>query len=995
MNRRIDPLFLLFFVSGFSGLIYESVWSHYVKLFLGHAAYAQTLVLVVFIGGLAVGAALCARVAERIRNPLRAYAWIEGAIGLLALVFHAAFVGLTDWGYASLLPATCEQVSAFCASQWLLAAALLLPQSVLLGMTFPLMSSAVLRADPAQPGHHIAALYFFNSFGAVLGVLASAFLLIPGVGLPGTLKVAGCANLVIMVAAYLASKTPAQPLAIEAAAAPGSSPGAPGRLLTVLLATAFLTGLSSFIYEIAWIRMLSLVLGASTHSFELMLAAFILGLAAGGMWIRNRIDRIADPVRFLGFVQIAMGVAAAATIAIYNGTFDLMAWLLAAIARSNGGYLLFNLSSSAIALAMMFPATFCAGMTLPLITYRLLRSATGERALGAVYAVNTLGSIIGVVLAVHLLMAWLGVRGALLVGAAIDLVLGVALLLYARPAAGRVFPWTAIAGVALFAVIANAFEIDPRRSASGVFRTGIARIASAESIAFHRDGKTATVDVVDIQQVRSIRTNGKSDAALSMSPLRGPTVDEYTMALLALLPMGHQPKAQTAAVIGFGSGMTTSLLLASPAMKRVDTVEIEPAMIEGARLFGTQVAAAFTDPRSHIVIDDAKSYFARGRERYDIIVSEPSNPWVSGVASLFTEEFYARLATYMNEDGVLCQWLHTYEMDAATLASIFAALEKTFPNFAVYSTNDSDIAVIARKGAAPGAFDGAPLAYGPLRPVLERLRLTDSAVVQRRLVANWIGLKPFFESYASPANSDYYPVVDQWASKTRFTQVRVSELVALQDSVVPLLEMFAGAPVPPARRQEGASVTQVEGNTRIAWELHDVFFGVMGHEPPSQLDVRHLAARTLRQWTLQCPADLSFDAVLPAMASVAEDVNPRLDPGTAARLWRAVASSPCAAKLDPGRRRWIELFESTARRDPKGMAFSGLQLLDEHRGKRDAVTEYAFFAAVTGAALLGDLRLALAVLQKGPEIWIRPLPRYNTEIQFLESTISAAARRLP
>src|SRR6476620_7812066 len=152
MSRKTtDSILVVFFVSGFCGLIYESVWAHYVKLMLGHAAYAQTLVLVVFIGGLALGSWLCARVAERIRNPLRLYALVEAAIGLMALAFHAVFVSAVDWGYASLLPATCEQASTFCAGQWMLSAVLLAPQSILLGMTFPLMSSAVVRLADSQP----------------------------------------------------------------------------------------------------------------------------------------------------------------------------------------------------------------------------------------------------------------------------------------------------------------------------------------------------------------------------------------------------------------------------------------------------------------------------------------------------------------------------------------------------------------------------------------------------------------------------------------------------------------------------------------------------------------------------------------------------------------------------------------------------------------------------------------------------------------------------
>ena len=167
--------YLLFIASGFAGLIYESVWTHYLKLYLGHAAYAQSLVLVVFMGGMALGAALCARVSTLIRNPLAAYAAIEGAIGICALVFHEIFVAATDWSYATLLPALGIDWVAL-AAKLMVACVLILPQSVLLGATFPLMSAGLLRTANGEKrqalGEPIAMLYFANSLGAAAGVQA-------------------------------------------------------------------------------------------------------------------------------------------------------------------------------------------------------------------------------------------------------------------------------------------------------------------------------------------------------------------------------------------------------------------------------------------------------------------------------------------------------------------------------------------------------------------------------------------------------------------------------------------------------------------------------------------------------------------------------------------------------------------------------------------------------------------------------------------------------
>jgi len=985
-RQRIELVFLLFFVSGFGGLIYESVWSHYVKLFLGHAAYAQTLVLVVFIGGLAAGSWLTSRYAKRFSNPLRAYAWVEAVTGLLALAFHSVFVAATQWAYAWLLPATCDPAGTMCVSQWILSALLLAPQSVLLGATFPLVSSAVLRWSSEHAGHDISTLYFLNSLGATMGVLASGFLLIPSVGLPGTLRTAAFANLAVALGAFVLSRRAPGPLAALPQAAEGvAQAGGDRRFVRLMLAVAALTGLSSFIYEISWIRMLSGVLGASTYSFELMLASFILGLAIGGWWIRRRIDSAGDTVRLLAIVQVVMGVAAAATLPLYLVSFDFMAWLISSVSRNEGGFVLFNLTSTTICLLVMLPATICAGMTLPLITYRLLRSPEGERSLGRVYAVNTLGSILGVVIAVHLLMPLVGVKATLMVGCAIDVALGLGLLVLASPRGSWRARWPAFAGVAALVFFAVAVDSDPRRSASGVFRTGAARIGDSNSVIYHRDGKTATVDVIQSDQNRSIRTNGKPDAAIAMKPELPPTGDEYTMTLLAVLPMGHVPEAKNAAVIGFGSGLSTSILLTSPHMQRVDTVEIEPSMVEGARAFRPVNAAAYDDPRSRIVFDDAKSYFARGHNRYDIIVSEPSNPWVSGVSSLFTEEFYARVSEYLNEGGVFSQWLHTYEIDAETLASIVRAVSRTFPDYLVYTTIDADIVLIARKGGPPGRFDPAVLRYPALQPMLARLRLTDPESIAHRAVARAPLITPFFTTYGSPVNSDYAPFVDYRTGKSRFTRPRVQELSDLQTSPVPLLEMLDGSYRPMTHAVSIYAHTDAEQGALQAFMLRDVLLGTgPSRAGTPMLDLGEVAATLTRQWATDCKHAPSFVQVLPAMVDVARVLTPNLDASLAAAAWKPVVGSPCAASILPADRAWLDLFDAVARRDAATMQTSGLGALATYRGIPSTMSEYAFLAAATAMVCRNELEEARVFIRDQRVRFVRP-ERLQSEIRLLRA----------
>ena len=428
MASKLLPtfFFLIFTVSGFSGLIYESIWSHYLKLFLGHAAYAQSLVLVIFMGGMALGAWICYKYSRNWKNLILGYAVVEGIIGIFALVFHDVFILTTEFTYGSILPTFNNPTTAH-TLQWLISSFLILPQSILLGMTFPLMSSGFIRWFPERPGASLSMLYFTNTIGASVGVLVSGFILINWVGLPGTIRFAGIINIILaIVTGLLAQKFPSgnkindQPQ--------GFSRTSKGFGFEVFLLASFITGCASFMYEIGWIRMLSMVLGSSTHSFELMLSAFLIGLAFGSFWIKRRIDSLKSPVFFLGMVQILMGLLALATLPLYGNTFKIMQLFISALKQTTFAYFLFNLSGHMIALFIMVPTAFLAGMTLPLITNILLHQGSGEKSIGAVYASNTLGAIIGIFFAIHIGMPILGLKGLITMGAILDIGLGLVLI---------------------------------------------------------------------------------------------------------------------------------------------------------------------------------------------------------------------------------------------------------------------------------------------------------------------------------------------------------------------------------------------------------------------------------------------------------------------------------------------------------------------------------------------------------------------------------------
>ena len=951
--------YILFVASGFAGLIYESVWTHYLKLYLGHAAYAQSLVLIVFMGGMALGAALCARVSTRVRNPLAAYAAIEAAIGVCALVFHEVFVAATDWSYASLLPAAGVDWLALTA-KLAVACALILPQSVLLGATFPLMSAGLVRATMNEarsaPGEAVAMLYFANSLGAAAGVLASGFILIAWAGLPGTLRTAGLVNLALAAAVALLARA-AQAAPVEPG--PGSANAPAARLL---LMVALLTGLASFIYEICWIRMLSLVLGASTHSFELMLSTFILGLALGGLAVRRLVDAAASPERLLGWVQVAMGLAALATLPVYDRSFELMEYLMKGLARTEAGYLFFNLSGQGISALIMLPATFCAGMTLPLITGALLRRGAGERAIGQVYAANTLGAIAGVLLAVHLGLPLLGLKATLILGALLDAGLGLALLYRFAP---RRWPFSisAAACVLAFVPVALAFELDANKMTAGVFRHGDLSTSRDAAILFAKDGKTATVHLARYADATSIRTNGKSDGSINLDPDGARGSDEITMVLTAALPLALKPDAKTAAVIGIGTGLTTHTLLQSLALASVETVEIEAAMAEAARGFVPRNGAAFADPRGAILIDDAKTYFSTRNRHYDILISEPSNPWVSGVSSLFTREFYRRIRGHLNPGGILVQWFQLYEIDASLLASVMRALGEAFPHYVVFAPSDYDVLIIASGSPIALPAKASVFEQPALAKELWKVHVLTAGDLDARYLGDRATLEPLFASYGMPANSDYYPVLDLNAAKNRFMEKSATDVVALLNAGVPVLDMLQPAlrrrAVNPLHRG-AASFERVE-NTRLARYARDFLLMPKPPEPESISTLLQKDLEVAKLRLIECREPRDRDVWLHSLINVARTLNPYLPPAEAQAAWARFVAAPCFATLRDFQRGWISLFAAVAARDGARSGALAAELLATQGDLSRDAREYLLLAGMTGYLASGDPQRALSL----------------------------------
>jgi predicted membrane-bound spermidine synthase len=803
-RRSWNTLFLLFFLSGLSGLIYESLWSRYIRQFVGSAATAQILVLALFMGGMSLGALIAGRSLRNIRRPVVAYGIIEGLIGLYALAFPSVHEAATRLCYDVIFPAL-GGGTAVSLTKWVVAGALVLPATTLLGMTFPLMSVGILRRDPQRSGEILSALYFTNSLGAALGALLSGFVLVAHIGLPGALAFGAALNLAIAVVA-VRDREAVAPLdhGVAAEDAPTMSSG----LVLLFLCTAFGTGLSSFMYEIGWIRLLSMILGSATHSFEVMLSAFIFGMALGGFWVRKRLDKFRRPELVLGIVQLVMGLSAIATLPAYRVAVELMGGLLAGDERTYGLWIAFNVVRYLLCLLIMLPATFCAGMTLPLLTHVMLRRGRPEGEVGRVYGVNTLGAIAGAVLAGIVLMPVIGLKNVIVAGAVIDMVLGLVLVKIATDTAtgaageSRLLRTSLVGALATTAIGLFVIKVDPMVLTATVFRHGRTRLPDDYEIKLYVDGRTASVTLLENTPIPGhfiIYTNGKPDASVKSvrwpegrRKEQGPQIagDEPNQFLVGLLPYMVRPNATHGALIGFGSGVTCHTVLGSPTLERLDTIEIEANMVRGAKLMGGVNERAYSDPRNHIWYDDAKAYFAAAATTYDFIISEPTNPWVSGVSSLFTVEFYREAKRYLKPGGVMAQWLQGYELGDPLLLTVLAALDDEFSDYLIVRVGERDWMILAVAEGTIGPLSAEPLAWDGMAETLELLGVRDIGQLDGLIVANRKMLHPYVGELQP--NTDAFPILDTRAEHARFLRLSAELLHGIRFTPAPLLQVLGG-----------------------------------------------------------------------------------------------------------------------------------------------------------------------------------------------------------
>lgn len=725
---------LLFFLSGTTGLVYQLLWVRVLYQTFGSTIQSITTVVAAYMGGLGLGAWLLGRIGDRHPKPAALYGWLEVAIGvfgvispLVLMLAHKLYVGIAG---AVELPAVVSVALRFG-----LAALVLLIPTTLMGATLPILTRAFMGDDRARLRAALGGLYGLNTLGAVVGTGLAGFFLIEALGIRTSLWITAAINLALGVAGiYMARPLPVAPAPAPAPVTPTARDPLHITALVLLAVTAF----ASLLNEIAWTRVLVMIVGGSTYAFTLILLVFLLGIGLGSAFF---VGRHAPPRETAASAALAQGITTAGAALLFVFFNVLPIYIIAVFQvqffEATTRLLLMGIAVGAV---VLIPAIGM-GMTFPLLTDLVAPPGAARGAdIGRAYALNTLGSIAGAALTGFVLVVVLGTEWTLRLGLILSGVGAMALAFLSargvpegsevhRKIRNRVLGGGALAAAGLAAVFAaptwnhRLVDLGPTIYARQPMNaTGLQAYLTHRGVrqSDFREGPNATVSVWESEAGRSLKVNGKADAS--------DFGDMDTQVLVGLAPAAARPHPRSAFVIGWGSGVTAGTLAAVPGMERVHAVEIEPAVLAMEPHFRHVNDSALQRPNVKVVVDDARSALQLSRGTYDLIVSEPSNPWLAGIATLYTPEFYTIARSRLADDGVFGQWVQLYQLPLPVVAGIVQNMRAVFPHVHVWFGGWADIVVLGSP---------QPIRYDPAW--LDTLFTPGGTI--HRLGREWLGIR--------------------------------------------------------------------------------------------------------------------------------------------------------------------------------------------------------------------------------------------------------------
>ncbi|MBN2416683.1 fused MFS/spermidine synthase [bacterium] len=792
-------IYTLFFFSGAFALIYQLCWVKAITLEFGSTTLAVSTVVAVFMGGLALGSFIISKKVDRIAAPLTLYGKLELAIALYALLtplifkqvlplFSLAGIGISD-----------NLIFLFIV-RFIIAALLLLGPTVLMGTTLPLLTQFYVnkKTDAAKKG---GILYGINTIGAFAGTLTAGFILLPGLGLAETVYGIALLNGLVGISAILAGKRIETAIPHHTVPAKTPKSGTPGRPTLVSLAVA-LTGFAGLACEILWTRTVILVIGGSTYAFSIVLATFLAGLGLGSAIISAVLkSERAEAIKIFYILSLLTAVLVAVTTAVFKYLPWLFIKMYWAFQLDRHPEKIFFIQVFIAGIILFYPAFIMGGLFPAAIRIVKEQGEKIGRKIGQLYAWNTVGSILGSLAAGFILVPLFGMRTAFLIIIALYCLAGV-LITALRSSKIYLKHGIILSGTIALLLIILLPEWNRVLMTAGAYRRSTLnalmrnRIASARDleegltgqneILYYKDGLTSTVTVKQTPLVvngikhRVITVDGKAEGS-SIG-------DMPTQRLSAHFPLLIHPDPKTACVIGMGTGCTAGSASLYP-LTSTTVVEIEPAVVEAARFFKDHNYDLHENPNVDIRVTDGRLFLKLHPDRFDVIISEPSNPWMAGVANLFTREYFELCFKALKQEGIICQWCQLYSISQENLKTMIRTFTAVFPNvYVVSSIQNTDILLLGSK--QPLVLEWERIRERMSTPEIaadladSRVQITSIYELLARVRMGPAGTELFAGD--GPLNTDNHTVVSYRAPKDMYRKVTISydsSMTAMNDPV--------------------------------------------------------------------------------------------------------------------------------------------------------------------------------------------------------------------
>ena len=834
-----SPILWALFLSGFAGLMHEIVWARLLVNLIGNTAHAQAVVLTVFMGGLAIGAVLFGRGSDRSNSPLRTYVWLEIGIAIYCALLPW-IVRAAGTLYDQLAAGSFESPGAKLGLRILLALVCVSAPAIMMGGTLPVLARVLVR-DVGQTRRQVASLYALNNLGAVFGAGIAGFYALPRFGISLSLIAASALNIVAAVLVARAAKRAEAPTVDDQA----SLTPAPAQLYgpTVLRATLWALALSGFAamgYEVVFSRVIALSFGASAHSFTVMLMGFIGGIGIGSA-LMSRQGASKRPLWLFGASQAAVVLVLAALLPAVERLPYWIGLMRIDLVESSQGYGLFQLGKASLVLLVLLLPTILIGMGFPLVAQIQARtlSAVG-RSVGTTYAWNTIGNVLGVLGTSLLLIPTIGIGKSLVVLLCLNAVGAAFVLLAAKEVTARqrfaplLMP---IAGLTLALFVFTSWSDTLNRAVNhlrmrerpepGLSAAALAQHPSSSFAAWKREylldpaewdtffleeESDTTVIAVGRPREALLYVNGKGDASTGI-------FDMVTQLLLGHLPMFFAQEAKSVLVIGLGSGVTCGSALLHGGLEHMDVVEISSGVLHAEKLFSSYNNHVLSDPRVSTWRDDARTFLRTVPRKYDVIISEPSNPWIAGIGNLFTQEFFEAGAARLNPGGVMCIWFHQYEQSDEAIQLVMRTVGTVFPHVSMFLSYNGDVIAIATLAEQEPDFARFESRFDQLdvRSDLGRIGVFNLAM----LFTHHAVAPSKFQSLAGsgPLNRDLFQRLEYLAQASLF-RGKDAEVISRADgfSARPeggtdsLLDRYAAW-----RKAQGAPLSELELSRCTAW----------------------------------------------------------------------------------------------------------------------------------------------------------------------------------